>query len=542
MRAVDLSLVGCTLTLSVLSKEIENLTDTHGDSTTKMKKGKKLKYLWNEESMNELLQQLRGQSLALNLLLKALDSSSIEQILNIVQEAQPTLRQVRDGADSVRRCHPDELYAESITDMNFDDTQTIYSIELPRSIAHREPKLSSEVEVDPAIHDTRSNQAVSLSVNVHPHHTTAGVDAAPWKIDTSAKYQAALHDLLRRGSIPALAVDIVSNSSASEIHVIGNRRNGYSTPVARPDRFLIANSDVFTTTVLAVLVQRGIFRWEEKIVDLFPSLSSRIHPFHHQTTLATLGAHYSGMTSEIQSVEDGDLLRYLHGVDAKKGRSAVALSYLGRPPDADPGSAYSWNWANPIIVAHAIEERTSTSLEVLMKDLVFDPLEMYSAGFKVLEVGKESSTTTTATQPWGHRGGSKSPLNPSEQGSAQPPALSASTGIRCSAIDYAAFVKMHLSVARGLPTQVLQPQPEDPLYTRLFGTDRTSGGWSIASREWAAGEALTSSGRCDGFSISTWVAPLKGKAFFAIANVDGVVGMKATDDAVYMAIKHAMTW
>lgn len=61
----------------------------------------------------------------------------------------------------------------------------------------------------------------------------------------------------------------------------------------------------------------------------------------------------------------------------------------------------------------------------------------------------------------------------------------------------------------------------------------------IASRDWAGGEALMFDGRCDGFGISTWLAPLKGKAYFAIANVDDNLGLKITDDAVGLAIRHA---
>ena len=80
--------------------------------------------------MTELLQQLRGQTSALTLLLKALDSSSIDQILQIVQAGQPTFQRVRIGAASIRHAHPEEKYAESVLDLDlFDsaDSSTLYS-------------------------------------------------------------------------------------------------------------------------------------------------------------------------------------------------------------------------------------------------------------------------------------------------------------------------------------------------------------------------------------------------------------------------------
>jgi hypothetical protein len=84
--------------------------------------------------MNELLQQLRGQSSALTLLLKAFDSFSIAQILKIVQSGRHTFQTVRKGAVSIQSSHPQEKYAESILDMSLDDTKTIYSVELPEVV------------------------------------------------------------------------------------------------------------------------------------------------------------------------------------------------------------------------------------------------------------------------------------------------------------------------------------------------------------------------------------------------------------------------
>jgi hypothetical protein len=84
--------------------------------------------------MNELLQRLRGQSSALTLLLKAFDSSSIAQILEIVQSGQQTFQTVRKGTASIRSSHPPENYAESILDLSFDDTKTIYSVEHPEVV------------------------------------------------------------------------------------------------------------------------------------------------------------------------------------------------------------------------------------------------------------------------------------------------------------------------------------------------------------------------------------------------------------------------
>lgn len=125
LEAIDLSLTGCVLALSVLSEEISGLVKNTNDGAVQMLKKQKLKYLWKDESMNEVLQRLRSQTSALSLLLKALYSASVEQILAIVQAGRGAIEKVRSDVASARQKHPSENYAQSILDVEFDDTKTI---------------------------------------------------------------------------------------------------------------------------------------------------------------------------------------------------------------------------------------------------------------------------------------------------------------------------------------------------------------------------------------------------------------------------------
>ena len=374
---------------------------------------------------------------------------------------------------------------------------------------------------------------------VQPAETS--IDFAPWKMNTEEKFQKALGNLRRESSVAALAVGIVSAEGAPKIYLIGNRKSDCSAPVSRADCFSIACTNTLTMIAVAVLVDRGIFRWDETVQELFPAFASRIHPFHHQTTLTTLAAHCSGMTSFIGSVEDRDLWRYIHqtSITTKKARFAVALSYLVRPPDTTPDMNSSWNWANPILIAHAIEERTSATLDSLIKTLITDPLEMYSVGWGRPDATKNGSNPNTPSQPWGHTYTTKSPMNPTDGILFNPPALNAATGLYCSAPDYASLARMYLRAAMGLPQSMLSAQAVKHLFS-LYQADSiyTPGSWSIASRDWAGGEAFMETGRCDGFAMSTWLAPLTGKAYFSIANIDDDPGLNITDLAVSLAIRH----
>ena len=541
VEAIDLSLTGCTLTMSVLSKELDSLVDSVNSDRAKMAKGKKVKYVWKEEPMIELLQQLRGQSSALSLLLKALDSSSIDQILKIIQLGQPTFQKVRKGAESIRSKNPREKYAKSVIGMTFDDSKTLCSLELSETTADdgpTAPRTSTQLPIRkpaPAPSDTKLSSGETAHV-APLKIVEEDIDFMPWKLNSNEKFQSALDNIRRDASVPALAVGVVSTDAPPNIYVIGQRKQGCISPITRADRFNLGNANPFTTTVLAVLVDRGVFRWDETIVELSPRLANRAHPFHHQTTLSMLGAHCSGLTADFYTVEDGDLIRYLRQVSAEKGRLAVAMSYLARPPDTSPGTVRDWNWANPLLLALAIEDRTSRTFESLIKELVLDPLEMYSAGFEEPNAQRNVSKPNDPTIPWGHKGSTKSPVTPVER--VLPLAFSACTGMFCSAPDYALFITAHLRAAARLGTQLYQPGIASCLYTDTCGTKSTLGSWWMESRDWGKGEVFMETGKWDGFAASCWFAPKKGKAYFALANVDGDAGLKITDDAVALAIRH----
>lgn len=69
--AFDTALTGCMVVFRVLDDEVKKLT-SGGDGTAKLGFKVKARYLWDEETMKELLQQIRGQQTAISLLIQAL--------------------------------------------------------------------------------------------------------------------------------------------------------------------------------------------------------------------------------------------------------------------------------------------------------------------------------------------------------------------------------------------------------------------------------------------------------------------------------------
>lgn len=129
VNALDVSLTSCATTLLVLNKEISDLTYAAGTIVPTIDKSEGSAYAWKEPAINELLQQLRSQSSALMLLLRAFDSSSNDHALRLVETSQTTFQTVQNGAASLRDAFPDEKYVENIWNMALNDSEKIYLLE-----------------------------------------------------------------------------------------------------------------------------------------------------------------------------------------------------------------------------------------------------------------------------------------------------------------------------------------------------------------------------------------------------------------------------
>lgn len=161
LEALDLSLTGIALTLSELDKQIAAITDGVSEGMPKMGKSEKAKFVWRQESLNELLRQLQGQSTALILLLKALDSSSTDQTLSILQSGKSTFEQVRSDAQSIRSTNSQDNYPESILEMPSDDTRALHSIELQVLDGNRNAQTHQMNDLD-TVHDSVNDHAEDL--------------------------------------------------------------------------------------------------------------------------------------------------------------------------------------------------------------------------------------------------------------------------------------------------------------------------------------------------------------------------------------------
>lgn len=363
------------------------------------------------------------------------------------------------------------------------------------------------------------------------------IDSTPWLLNSRPKFEKHLDGLLGEHEVPAAAVGVIFPNKAPELFVRGVRRNDLRIAVTANDKFNLAMNDTMTCALLAMLIDKGLLMWNAKLVDYLPaSVARRVHSSHRNTTFSMFATSRSGISEEFWDAGEGDLKRYLSRSDTapKQGRIAIALYFLARPPDKTPGTDPVWHQANAPLIALALEEATKQSFEVLIKTMLFNPLEMYSTGFGYPDM--VNNTATNPIQPWGHDSDSKEPADMSPGGNFNRGACWPVHGIHCTAGDYAAFVQFQLRCAMGLDTNgMISADGMKAMFNDVGG-----GFDDVSARDWAKG-GLTYSvrGNGHGMVISTIIAPTVGKAFFCIATMGDPRGTYVQDESILAAVGYA---
>ena len=175
--------------------------------------------------------------------------------------------------------------------------------------------------------------------------------------------------------------------------------------------------------------------------------------------------------------------------------------------------------------------------EELMRELVFDPLEMRSAGFGV------PWDAEMPTDPWPHeRDGT--PLTPGPMAD-NPPSIGPGGTVHASIGDWAKLVKEHLKGARGEDGRLLKAET----MRRLHRSQPTGGdddayalGWVVVQRPWAKGDgsddtgmALHHAGSNNSWFALVWIAPELDFAVLCVTNIGGD-GIFVKIDAVNWAV------
>jgi len=341
-----------------------------------------------------------------------------------------------------------------------------------------------------------------------------------------------LGTIRQKHNLPALAGAIVTSRGLLAASAVGVRKYGTNILVTINDQFhLGSNAKAMTATLLATLVEEGKLSWESTLEQVFPAI--KMGPPYRAVTIEQLLAHRAGFPSRSWPQGKGFLAMHRLPGPPHEQRRAYVTAILAEPPVSEPETQFLYSNRSYAVAGAIAEEIMNDSWENLMRQRLFQPLDMKTAGFGAM------GTPGKIDQPRQHKLIWKWhwAIKP-EPRAGNPPVIAPAGGVHCSIVDWAKFVQAHLRGEQGEPG-ILGPNTFKRLHTPPFGGNYGFG-WTTTDRPWAGGRALTHTGSNTMNYAVAWLAPARDFAVLVMTNQGGGKAFHACDEAA-MALIHFFT-
>jgi len=368
-----------------------------------------------------------------------------------------------------------------------------------------------------------------VSLDCDPADQAAGVAANPSLLSGVRSLDGDLESIRAACRVPALAAAVVRADGVAAMGAVGVRKAGSSLRVEVTDRFHIGScTKSMTATLIGMLVDRGLLRWETTLADIFPDVAQGFRPEYRMVTVDQLLHHRSGLPDDREDSVIYRRLLNLRGPLAGQRMDLVAIG-MQLQPSAAPGTQTNYSNMGYSILGAIVERVTGVSWEENMRRSLFEPLGMDSAGF-----GSPSSGQSLK-QPWGHRITSFPFARlVSDSETSQPPATSPSGNVSLTLEDWAKYALLHLNAERG-QCRLLECATFGHLHSASFDS-KVACGWGLNRYDWA-GTVLEHAGSEGSWYATIGIAPEMGFAILTASNQGGPAGSKACEGAALVAAR-----
>jgi CubicO group peptidase (beta-lactamase class C family) len=347
-----------------------------------------------------------------------------------------------------------------------------------------------------------------------------------WAQPPTERLDEVLEPVRSAHGVPALAGAVVRGSDLVALGAVGVRVMGMPERVQPADRFHLGScTKSMTATLAAMLVEQSKLSWEATVGEVFPDLLGRIHASYHRVTLLQLLSHRSGLPED--RTPDPAIwprVRALAGPIREQRRALIEI-VLGRPPVAEAGTRMLYSNYGYTIAGAFAEHVTGQDWESLMRQMLFQPLGMISAGFG----------PPGPAQPWGHTPSGCQPVTPGP-GADNPLVIGPAGTVHCSMSDWARYAALHLRGAQGQADLLVGPEGFQQLHRDRYQQGYALG-WGVVQRSWAGGTALTHTGSNTLWYATIWLAPARNAVLLAATNCGAQSGFQACDSAIGAMIR-----
>lgn len=211
----------------------------------------------------------------------------------------------------------------------------------------------------------------------------------------SALTAAHLAALRAEAGSPAFAAAAAGRDGRSIGFADGVRALGSAATVTTSDRWHLGSiTKSMTATLAARCVEAGDIGWEETLGAILGAAVPAMRPEYRDVTLRHLLCHRAGLAGNLDMA---DLLRFpRESADARDDRIAYARLALAQPPAGVIAAHFEYSNSGYVIAGAMLEARCGVPWETLIRDRVFAPLGMNSAGFGA------PGTPNALDEPAGH--------------------------------------------------------------------------------------------------------------------------------------------
>jgi CubicO group peptidase (beta-lactamase class C family) len=192
--------------------------------------------------------------------------------------------------------------------------------------------------------------------------------------------EAALEAFRTAAGAPGMAAAAERRGGATRVWTDGEREFGSGRLVGTGDSWHLGSiTKSMTATLCARLVEAGLLRWDETVGERLGFLAPEMRDAYRKATLQHLLSHRAGLPANIPVDE---LVRFpREEADARESRRAYARRALSLAPEAGLGERMIYSNNGYVLAGLMIEEATGAAWETAIRERLFEPLNLASAGF-----------------------------------------------------------------------------------------------------------------------------------------------------------------
>jgi len=334
--------------------------------------------------------------------------------------------------------------------------------------------------------------------------------------------------------VPALAGLVLERGEVAAIGAVGERKAGSGVAVTIEDRWHLGScTKAMTATLIARLVERGALTWDTTLADVFPERADAMHAGFRRATVRQLVDHRSGLPEDRSS---GGLLALVAGSrePVRAQRLALLEHALAREPAAPPGEAHAYSNTGFILAGAVVERSTGGTWETAIREGLFAPLGMASAGFGPPGSADEPGAIE---EPWGHVGDAGRPIDPRAPLASHPERYGPAGRVHATLRDWAKFIGLHLGVQRGA-CELLSAESLKAMHAPVAGADYAAG-FVVGERPWSSGPVLAHQGSSASWHCTVWASPAESLAVLVVCNQGGDAAARACRAAAEALVRQA---